>query len=159
MWFDRGLMWCFGYNHDESVVCFQKAVKADPDCAIAYWGIAYSSGCNYNKPWEAFDEADAMRSVARAYDATRHALAALLLEQGHVEESAAVYKADLGLDSTLSRACQHPDNVWSLHGYHDCLTRLGRTEEAGIIKQRLDLANARTDIPVKSSCFCKMGSF
>ena len=90
---------------------------------------------------------------------TRHALAALLLEQGHVEESAAVYKADLGLDSTLSRACQHPDNVWSLHGYHDCLTRLGRTEEAKIIKQRLDLANARTDVPVKSSCFCKMGSF
>ncbi len=90
---------------------------------------------------------------------TRHALAALLLEQGHVGESAAVYKADLGLDSTLSRACQHPDNVWSLHGYHDCLTRLGRAEEASIIKQRLDLANARTDVPVKSSCFCKMGSF
>ena len=90
---------------------------------------------------------------------TRHALAALLLEQGHVEESAAVYRADLGLDATLSRACQHPDNVWSLHGYHDCLTRLGRMDEAVIIKQRLDLANARTDVPVKSSCFCKMGSF
>ena len=74
MWFDRGLMWCFGYNHDESVACFQKAVKADPDCAIAYWGIAYASGCNYNKPWEAFDEDDAMRSVARAYDATQDAL-------------------------------------------------------------------------------------
>ena len=66
MWFDRGLIWCFGYNHDESVACFQKAVDADPDCAIAYWGIAYASGCNYNKPWEAFDEEDAMRSVARA---------------------------------------------------------------------------------------------
>ncbi len=90
---------------------------------------------------------------------TRHALAALLLEQGRAEESAAVYKADLGLDSTLSRACQHPDNVWSLHGYHDCLTRLGRMDEATIIKQRLDLANARIDIPVKSSCFRKMGSF
>jgi hypothetical protein len=89
---------------------------------------------------------------------TRHALTALLLEQGHVEESAAVYRADLGLDDTLSRACQHPDNVWSLHGYHDCLTRLGRLDEAAIIKHRLDLANARTDIPVKSSCFCKMGS-
>lgn len=74
MWFDRGLMWCFGYNHDESVACFQKAVEADPDCAIAYWGIAYASGCNYNKPWEAFDEKDALRSVARAYDATQAAL-------------------------------------------------------------------------------------
>lgn len=89
---------------------------------------------------------------------TRNALGALLLEQQHIEEAAAVYRADLGLDDTLSRACQHPDNVWSLHGYHECLMRLGRDEEAGIIKQRLDLANARTDVPVKSSCFCKLGS-
>ncbi len=90
---------------------------------------------------------------------TRHALGALLLEQGHVEESAAVYGADLGLDDTLSRACQHPDNVWSLMGYHECLLRLDRTEEAHMINKRLELAKARTDITVKSSCFCKMGSF
>ena len=87
---------------------------------------------------------------------TRHALGALLLEQGEIEEAAAVYRADLGLDATLPRACQHPDNVWSLHGYHECLTRLGRMEEAQLIKQRLDLANARTDVPVKASCFCKL---
>ena len=44
-------------------------------------------------------------------------------------------------------------------GYHDCLVRLGRVEEANIIGQRLALAKARTDTAVKSSCFCKMGSF
>ena len=87
---------------------------------------------------------------------TRHALAALLLEQDRVEEAAAVYRADLGYDDTLSRACQHPDNVWSLHGYHECLERLGRREEATIIKQRLDLATARTDVPVTASCFCRL---
>ena len=87
----------------------------------------------------------------------RHALGALLLEQNRVEDAAAVYRADLGLDSTLPRACQHPDNVWSLHGYYECLHRLGRKEEARFIKQRLDLANARTDTPVKASCFCKLG--
>ena len=89
---------------------------------------------------------------------TRHALGALLLEQNRVEDAAAVYRADLGLDATLSRACQHPDNVWSLHGYHECLLRLDRNEEADIIRNRLDLANGRTDVPVKSSCFCKLGS-
>ena len=88
----------------------------------------------------------------------RHALAALLLEQGHVED-AAVYRADPGLDPTLHRARQHPDNVWSLYGYHERLTRMGRTGEADIIGRRLYLANARTDTPVKSSCFCKMGGF
>ena len=89
---------------------------------------------------------------------TRHALAALLLEQNHVEESASVYCADLGLDNTLSRACQHPDNIWSLLGYHECLVRLDRHAEALLIDQRLTLAKARTDVTVKSSCFCKMGS-
>ena len=85
---------------------------------------------------------------------TRHALGALLLEQGYVEEAAAVYRADLGFDAVLSRPCQHPDNVWSLFGYHACLVRLGREEEARIINQRLDLAKARASIPVEASCYC-----
>ena len=57
---------------------------------------------------------------------TRHALGALLLERGHVSRAASVYRADLGLDSTLPRAHRHPDNVSSLRGYHECLTRLGQ---------------------------------
>lgn len=84
----------------------------------------------------------------------RHALGALLLEQGRTEEAAAVYRADLGLDHTLRRPCQHPDSVWSLIGYHECLTKLGRTEEAALIKQRFDIAAARADVPIVASCFC-----
>jgi tetratricopeptide (TPR) repeat protein len=87
---------------------------------------------------------------------TRHALGALLLEQGRVEEAEAVYRADLGLDGTLSRACQHPDNVWSLHGFHECLRRLGKTAEADIVKPRLDLALARAAVPIKASCYCRL---
>jgi len=87
---------------------------------------------------------------------TRHALGALLLEQGRVAEAEAVYRSDLGLDGKLSRACQHPDNLWSLHGLHECLTRRGEKVEAGLIKQRLDLAMARSEVPVKASCFCRM---
>lgn len=87
---------------------------------------------------------------------TRHAYGALLLEQGHVEEAAAVYAADLGLDPTLARPCQHPGNVWSLHGYHECLQRLGRTAEATIIAQQLALAAARADVPIRASCACRL---
>jgi tetratricopeptide (TPR) repeat protein len=87
---------------------------------------------------------------------TRHALGALLLEQGRVAEAEAVYRSDLGLDGKLSRACQHPDNLWSLHGLHECLVRRGETVEAALIKQRLDLALARSEVPVKASCFCRM---
>jgi hypothetical protein len=67
-----------------------------------------------------------------------------------------VYRADLGLDGTLSRACQHPDNVWSLHGLHECLGRLGKTAEADIVRQRLDLASARADVPIRASCYCRL---
>jgi tetratricopeptide (TPR) repeat protein len=67
---------------------------------------------------------------------TRHALGALLLEQGRVAEAEAIYRSDLGLDGALSRACQHPDNLWSLHGPHECLARRGETVEATLIKQR-----------------------
>jgi tetratricopeptide (TPR) repeat protein len=87
---------------------------------------------------------------------TRHAYGALLLEQNHVEEAAQVYAADLGLDPTLARPCQHPGNVWSLHGYHECLQRLGRTDEAGIIGQQLDLMRARADVPILASCACRL---
>ncbi|WP_431231909.1 hypothetical protein ACQ856_20690 [Mycolicibacterium psychrotolerans] len=87
---------------------------------------------------------------------TRHAYGALLLEQGRVEDAAAVYAADLGLDPTLSRPCQHPGNVWSLHGYHECLQRLGRADEAVIIGRQLELAKARADVPILASCLCRL---
>jgi tetratricopeptide (TPR) repeat protein len=87
---------------------------------------------------------------------TRHAYGALLLERGHVDEAAEVYAADLGLEPTLARPCQHPGNVWSLHGYHECLQRLGRTDEAAIIGQQLELMRARADVPIVASCACRL---
>ena len=72
-WFDRGLVWCYGYNHEESIACFKRALDTDPAAAMAWWGIAYASGCNYNKPWEAFDDADAISSARDAFEATENA--------------------------------------------------------------------------------------
>jgi hypothetical protein len=60
------------------------------------------------------------------------------------------------LDPTLARPCQHPGNVWSLHGYHECLQRLGRTDAAAIIGQQLDLLRARADVPILASCACRL---
>ena len=68
-WFNRGLVWCFAYFHDESVACFQRALEADPTCAMAQWGIAYATGPNYNMPWERRDPAMQQDSLAAAYDA------------------------------------------------------------------------------------------
>ena len=89
---------------------------------------------------------------------TRHAYGALLLEQGHVEQAAAVYIADLGLDDTLPRALQHPNNVWALHGYHECLVRLGRADEITGIQEQLQRAVEVADVPIVSSCFCRLSA-
>lgn len=119
--------------------------KGNYDDAFAHLrrSIELDDGLTYDEPWGWMQPA-------------RHAYGALLLEQGHVEEAEAVYRADLGLDGSLARAYQHPENVWSLHGYHECLMRLGKHDFCGIIKQRLTIAAARADVPIESSCFCRM---
>lgn len=116
-------------NHDVAFAHLRKSVELD-------------DALPYDEPWGWMQP-------------TRHALGALLLEQGRAAEAEAVYRSDLGLDGKLSRACQHLENVWSLHGLHECLTRRGETVEAPLIKQRLDLALARTEVPVRASCFCR----
>ena len=77
LWFDRGLIWTYGYNHDEAVACFQKAVEHDPNCAMAHWGVAYAAGPNYNLPWELQDERGRAKALGIAYDAAQKALALL----------------------------------------------------------------------------------
>lgn len=86
----------------------------------------------------------------------RHSYAALLLEQGHVGTAAEVYAEDLGLSEKLTGAHRHPNNVWALQGYHECMIRLGRTIEARMIQNHLKLAKAVADIPIGSSCFCRL---
>lgn len=85
----------------------------------------------------------------------RHALAALLLDQGHAQEAEQVYRDDLGLSGTVQRCAQHPDNVWSLHGLVECLRRRGESDELPGLQARLAGALAKADVPITSSCLCR----
>lgn len=87
---------------------------------------------------------------------TRHAYGALLLEQGHVEKALEVYMADLGMTDALPRALRHENNVWALHGVHECLLKLGRESEAKELEEELSVAVAAADVPVHASCFCRL---
>lgn len=55
-WFNRGLIWSYAFNHEEAARCFEKAIIADPLCLMAHWGVAYSSGPNYDKVRSLLDE-------------------------------------------------------------------------------------------------------
>jgi len=78
----------------------------------------------------------------------RHALGALLLEQGQVEEAEAVYREDLK---------RHPANGWSLHGLAECLERRGKTVEAQTARAEFAKAWQRADVKLTGSCFCRVG--
>lgn len=141
-----------------NVLCLEQLAVAE---AMLDGEIEYRKG-NYDVAYRRLRDAVALED-ALPYDEpwgwmqpTRHALGALLVEQGHVEEAEAAYREDLGLGGTLTRAQIHPDNVWSLRGLNDCMKARGASEsvEARIIAQKLALAEARADGRVGASCYC-----
>jgi tetratricopeptide (TPR) repeat protein len=91
---------------------------------------------NYDEPWGWMQPA-------------RHALGALLLEQGRVDEALEVYRADLK---------RHPANAWALHGLAECLARKGEKAQADAVRAQLGEASARADVEIKTSCYCRLGA-
>lgn len=81
IWFNRGLIWCYGFNHEEATICFERAAAEDDSCAMAYWGIAYALGPNYNKPWDFFDEQELQSIVQRTHRAVEQAEALVGAEE------------------------------------------------------------------------------
>jgi tetratricopeptide (TPR) repeat protein len=75
LWFNRGLIWTNAYFHDEAVACFHRAIEADPECAMAHWGVAYASGPNYNMPWERRDATMRSKTAETCYAASQTAFA------------------------------------------------------------------------------------
>lgn len=72
-WFDRGLVWSYAFNHEEAAECFRRALRDDPNCFMAHWGLAFCLGPNYNKPWEMFDDDELARNLSESRDALRQA--------------------------------------------------------------------------------------
>lgn len=113
--------------------------------------LEYRRG-NYDRAFALLREA-VDRDVALKYDEpwgwmqpVRHALGALLLEQGQIKEAESVYLADLEL---------HPENGWALHGLSECQMRSGRAEEAKLTEAKFHQRWTRADIAIQSSCYCR----
>jgi tetratricopeptide (TPR) repeat protein len=79
----------------------------------------------------------------------RHALGALLLEDGRANEAEAVYRRDLEV---------HPGNGWALRGLAECLADGGKEEEADSVEALFREAWKRSDIAITASCFCRPGA-
>lgn len=77
-YFDQGLACLYGYQYTSARRSFQQACKLDPECAMAYWGEAFSYGPDIN-----FPEVNATNSAAAltALDKADHAKNASALER------------------------------------------------------------------------------
>lgn len=47
-YFDQGLAFLYGFNHDEAIRSFRQAAEIDPQCAMAHWGVALANGPHIN---------------------------------------------------------------------------------------------------------------
>ncbi len=64
--FDQGLRLIYAFNHDEAERSFRRAAELDPQLAMAWWGIAYALGPNYNLPVDAAREKAAYHAIQKA---------------------------------------------------------------------------------------------
>ncbi|HSZ56117.1 MAG TPA: hypothetical protein VK797_10680, partial [Tepidisphaeraceae bacterium] len=46
----QGIKFLYGFSHGAAIRSFEQAIKLDPTCAMAYWGIAYANGPHVNFP-------------------------------------------------------------------------------------------------------------
>ncbi len=93
--FNQGLTFVFGFNHDAAIRSFKRALGYDPNLAMAQWGIGLALGPNINAPIS--PEAE-----KAAYDATQKAVAmssfASEPERDYIAALAVRYSIEPGAD-------------------------------------------------------------
>ncbi|HVU24226.1 MAG TPA: hypothetical protein VHE13_08885 [Opitutus sp.] len=114
-YFDQGLRFLYGFNHGAAIRSFQAAAAADPQCAMAHWGVALACGPHINFPMVPPPMAElAWKELALAKENEPHATPA---ERDLIEALAARYAnpqpEDRGpLDRAYADAMRQ---VWRAH--------------------------------------------
>lgn len=100
-YFDQGLTFIYGINHEEAVRAFQRAAELDPASPMPLWGVAVAVGPNYNMDVDAEREKLAYETVRKAQKLAARAPQA---EQDYVAAVATRYSGDAKPDyKKLSR--------------------------------------------------------
>ena len=117
-YFDQGLTLLYAFNHKEAIRSFRSAAKLDPDCAMAWWGVAYAYGPHVNKPmdkddtsqaWEALQKALAANSKVSAREQAYLTALAKRYQAEHTEDRSALDKAYAAAMRELVK--EYPDDL------------------------------------------------
>ncbi len=148
-YFDQGMKYLYGFNHESAVRSFQHATQLDPDLAMGYWGAALALGPNINldvdpdREKQAYDGVQAaLAHASRASAEERDLIDALArrysndpkadLKKLSADYSASMgalskkYPADLDIATLYAESMMdlHPWKFWS----HDGKPNEGTTE-------------------------------
>ncbi len=114
-YFDQALTWTYAFNHDEAIRSYSEVAALDPDCAMAWWGVALCHGPHINNPvmpeerraaaWEALQKARSLEAKASP------------VERDLIRALSKRYSADFGADrEPMDRAyAEAMLGVWAAH--------------------------------------------
>ena len=112
LFINQGMMLTFGFNHAEATRSFREAARLDPNCAMAYWGMALVLGPNINM-------AMAPEAEPQAYELLQQAIArkkyASEKEQAYIDALTVRYSGEKNpnrsaLDRAYARAMRELHN-------------------------------------------------
>lgn len=66
----QGIIMANGFNHAEAARSFREAIRQDSTCAMAYWGLAYVLGPNYNTNSSQGENDEILNAVKKAIQNT-----------------------------------------------------------------------------------------
>ncbi|MGH7179215.1 MAG: tetratricopeptide repeat protein [Tepidisphaeraceae bacterium] len=112
-YFDQGLAYAYGFNHDAAYRSFERASQIDPNCAMAYWGMALVIGPNYNLP--EVDRVEIKRANSLVRQARRHSSGASPEDRAYIDALACRYSDDA--DAQLTQLQQ---------AYADAMAKVSR---------------------------------
>lgn len=90
-YFNQGLVLAYGFNHKEAERAFREAARRDPDCAMAWWGVALVLGPNINAAMEDSEVPNAYSAIQKAQSLAANASEK---EQAYINALAKRYVAE-----------------------------------------------------------------
>jgi tetratricopeptide (TPR) repeat protein len=73
LFFSQGMMLTYGFNHAEATRSFREVLRLDPNCAMAYWGMALVLGPNINMAMAPEAEPQAYELIQKAVALKKYA--------------------------------------------------------------------------------------
>jgi hypothetical protein len=151
-YFDQGMKYLYGFNHESAVRSFQHATQLDPDLAMGYWGAALALGPNINldvdpdREKQAYDGVQAALAHASHASAKERDLIDTLAKRysndpkADLKKLSADYSASMGAltkkyPSDLDIATLYAESMMDLHPWKFWSTR--RQAERGHDRDRL----------------------